>query len=323
MDQLDLKIFRTLGFRPFGEESGDLSRLNPWVIARKVESDGNTVKRRLSKMKKSGFIRYFQLYPNLRLLGLRGAAYLFDVGDVVRKYDVIQRCSLVDGVIEIHNYIGGQVCIDFAYQDEEDEDRRLRLFRTLGCGSSERFYDRTMPEVRVSLSSLDWKIIKALRYNAFRPLTEVAKELDLTAKTVRRRFERMARGNAVIIVPVVDPAHIPDTITHVMLLYPSKEKWSSVIEKAMTAFRDSCFLERTSPPGNAMMCLAARTMAETEDNLIRAKKIDGMKDAKLLILKEMLEYTQWLDSAIDRKIEEAGPKGDVRVAEQVTAGSSV
>jgi hypothetical protein len=49
-----------------------------------------------------------------------------------------------------------------------------------------------------------------------------------------------------------------------------------------------------------------RTLAETEDNLIRARKIEGMRDAKLLILKEMREYTQWVDSGIDRKIAETG-----------------
>ena len=55
-----------------------------------------------------------------------------------------------------------------------------------------------------------------------------------------------------------------------------------------------------------MLCLAARTLAETEQNLIRARKIEGKKHAKLLILKEIREYTQWIDSAIDRQIAETG-----------------
>ncbi len=90
-----------------------------------------------------------------------------------------------------------------------------------------------------------------------------------------------------------------------MLLYPSPDRRDDVLEKAMREFNQSYFLALTSSPGNAMLCLAARTLAETEDNLIRARKIEGMKDAKLLILKEMREYTQWLDSAIDRKIAES------------------
>jgi hypothetical protein len=76
----------------------------------------------------------------------------------------------------------------------------------------------------------------------------------------------------------------------------------------MEEFAASCFLSRTAPPGNAMICLAARTLAETEENLLRARRIDGMVDAKLLILREIREYTQWLDSAIDSMIAAtAGP----------------
>ena len=70
----------------------------------------------------------------------------------------------------------------------------------------------------------------------------------------------------------------------------------------MFKFCPSCFLARTAPPGNAMLCLAARTLAETEENLLRARRIDGMKDARLLVLREVREYTQWIDSAIERKI---------------------
>jgi DNA-binding Lrp family transcriptional regulator len=306
VDELDFKIFKSVEFRPFGPTAGDLSRLNPWVIAKKVGADGNTVKLRLGKMKKSGFIRYFQIYPNFRLLGMQGAAYLFQARDVVEKNDVIGKCSLVDGVTEIHNFIGPSFCIDFTFSDRSDETRRLELFRHLThCESPERFYERVMPPVEIELSTVDWKIIKSLRYNAFKPLSTVAKELGLSAKTVHRRFDRMAQNNAIIIVPLVNPADIPNTITHVILLYPDPERWEQALKVAMQEFKDTCFLARTSPPGNAMVCLAARTLGETEENLIKAKRINGIRDAKLLILREITEYTKWIDSAIEREI--SGP----------------
>lgn len=305
MDELDFKIFKSIDFRPYGEHAGDLSRLNPWVIAKRVGADGNTVKLRLNKMKQSGFIRYFQIYPNFRLLGMQGAAYLFGLPDVIQKHEIIDKCSLVSGVNEIHDYIGPNICIDFSYADGRDETRQLQLFRSLtGCETPERFYERVMPPVQVELSNLDWRIIKALRFHAFKPLSAVADELGLSPKTVRKRFERMAKNNAVIIVPLVNPAEIPNTITHVLLLYPDPEGREEVIARALDAFRESCFLSRTSPPGNALLCLSARTLAETEENHIRARKLEGMKDAKLLVLREMREYTQWVDSSIDRKIAE-------------------
>ena len=277
VDYLDLKIFRSLGFLPYGHNSGDLSRLNPWVIAKKVGAEGKTVKLRLDKMKKSGFIQYLQIYPNFRLLGLNGVGYVFDVGDVMRKSEVIKKCSLVDGVTEIHNFMGTKLCIDFASQDEMDEKRRLELFTNLTlCDSPIKFYERVMTPVQITLSHLDWKIVKALRYNAFKPLSMIASQLGLTARTVRRRFERMSKNNAVIIVPLINPAQIADTISYALILYPYPEKWSEVVEKAMMMFNHSYYLTRKYPPTNAVLFLAARTLAETEEGLFSAWMIEVM-----------------------------------------------
>jgi hypothetical protein len=65
--------------------------------------------------------------------------------------------------------------------------------------------------------------------------------------------------------------------------------------------------------------LAARTLAETEDSLIRARKIEGMMYVKLLVLKEMKEYTQWIDSEIDRKIAETAKLQEETSAPKVVA----
>ena len=319
LDELDFKIFKSVGYRPFGKTAGDLSRLNPWVIARKVGADGNTVKSRISKMKKSGFIKYFQIYPNYQLIGVTGSAYLFQLDDVLEKYEMIDKCALVDGVVQIHNFIGPNICIDFTYQDSRDGRRRLDLLCKLTrCDSPEKFYERVMPQVDVeSLAGSDWRIIKALRYDAFKPLSKVAKELGLTLTTVRNRFERMVRNNAIIVAPVLNPAETANTITYVLLIYPSPDKREEVIERAMNQFSKSCFLVDSSSQGNCMLCLAARTLADTEDSLIKARKIEGMMNVKLFVLKEMREYTHWMDSAIDRKIAESvrqGPKEQKVVA---------
>ena len=308
MDLVDLKIFRSLGFLPYGYDAADFSRLNPWVIARKIGVDGSTVKLRLKRMEENGFIHYFQVYPNFRLLGIQGAAYVFDVGDVLRKSEIIEKCALVDGVTEIHNFLGTLLCIDFTYQEPSDERRRLELLRELThCPTPVRFYERVMPPVGIRLSRTDWRILKALRYRALHPLAKVAEELGLSAKTVRRRFERMAEHHAMIVVPVVNPAHLAHTITYMMLLSPAPDRWDEVVERLLSTFDASYFLTRLTPPTSAALYLTARTLADTEEGLIRAKRIEGVRDARLLVLKEIREYTAWLDAAIERKIEEVPP----------------
>jgi DNA-binding Lrp family transcriptional regulator len=310
MDQLDFKIFRTLGLRPSGNESGDFNRINPWVIAKKLGVDGNTVKMRLAKMKKTGFIKYFQIYPNYRLLGIGGgSAYLFELDDPERKNATINQCALVDGVTEITSFVGNQVCIDFTYDDRKDESRRLKLLLGLtNCKRAEKFYERVMPPVRFELSNTDWRIIKSLRYDAFKPLSNVAHELGLSAKTVRRRFERMTNNNAVIIVPVIQPGDVPNTITHVLLLYFKESRREQALMDALRLFEDRYFLIDTTSEGNAMLGLVAQTLAETEENFIRCRKIDGVQNVKTLILKETQDLSEWLDREIERKIVETSGK---------------
>lgn len=304
MDDLDVQIFRTLGTFPFGEETSDISRLNPWVIARKLGANGRTVKLRLNRMQKYGFIQYFQIYPNFRLLGLSGAGYGFDVGNVRKKYEVIESCSLAEGITEIHNFMGGNVCIEFTYRDSRDEERRLQLLRRLtSCESPVKLYDRVMPNlVEKDLSNTDWMIIKALRYNALRPHSEVAQELGLTTKTVRKRFERMARNNAITVLPIINPSRLPNTLTYAIQVFPIPEMWNTVMENVMKVLDQSCLLTRMYRPSWAALYLTAETLAETEDNLIKVNQIEGVKDSYLLILKEIRDYSQWLDSTINTKI---------------------
>jgi hypothetical protein len=115
----------------------------------------------------------------------------------------------------------------------------------------------------------------------------------------------MARNNAIIILPLVNPADIPGTITHVLLLYPDPTRREEALRRTLEEFNASCFLARTKASGNAMVGLAAQTLAQTEENLVRARRLERIRDAKWLILKGITEYTRWLDSAIDRKIAES------------------
>ena len=48
--------------------------------------------------------------------------------------------------------------------------------------------------------------------------SKAAQELGLSTKTVRRRFQRMIDNN-VIILPAIQPGDVPNTITHVLLLF--------------------------------------------------------------------------------------------------------
>lgn len=293
---------------PYGPHAGDLSRLDPWTIAKKLGVDGKTVKMRLRRMVKEGFIKYYQIYPNYRLLGVEGVAYLFEVPDVQVKYEAIEKASLMDGVVEIYNFIGNAFCVDFTYRDVTDHDRRIRLLKELSkCSSYTKFYHRDMPPTNIKPTNLDWGIIKSLRYDAFKRLSKVAQELGVSVKTVKRRFQRMASNNAIIIVPILEPAKVAHTISYGMLFFLDEAKRQQTVQRILEAFQFSYFLAFTPLTGNMMLVNFAETLGETEDALLKARSIEGVKDVRVYVLKELREYTEWMDRAIQKKIEETRP----------------
>ncbi|HEY3419295.1 MAG TPA: AsnC family transcriptional regulator [Methanomassiliicoccales archaeon] len=70
-----------------------------------------------------------------------------------------------------------------------------------GCGSIISTCPPVIEDIRggdiSSLSEVDLKIIRSLHYNARKPIITVAKEIDLSPKTVRKRLARMISNNLI------------------------------------------------------------------------------------------------------------------------------
>src|SRR3972149_4549445 len=146
MDSLDLKIVREMGFRPYGSRPQNPEAFKPSHLARRTGVEPETVKARLARMEASGFIRFYQVYPNFRHFGLQGSAFLFRVPDDDRKAEAIQKVEPIDGLVEIHNFLGPEMCIDLSPRGPGGPRRKLRLLAEFtGDAAPTRFYGRPGP----------------------------------------------------------------------------------------------------------------------------------------------------------------------------------
>lgn len=280
--------------------------MDPWAIAKELRVDGKTVKLRIRRMEKIGFIKYYQIYPNYRLLGLEGeAAYIFEVRDMEAKYKAMEKVSLLDRVDYVFNFLGNALCVGFAYHDSKDHDKNLQLLEELtGCSSSLKFSEVKMPPIDITLNNIDWTIIRNLRHNAFKRLSQVADEIGVTTKTVTKRFEIMVSKNAFEISPVINPGRASDTITYAIIFFLEEDGRKDTVRRILDKFQSTCFLNYTPPTGHIMLCNFCRTLGEIEDALLLAKSIEGVSDARLFVPKELKEYSEWVDREIEKKIEE-------------------
>ena len=307
MDPLDLRIIRTMGIRPYGHRPQNPEVLRPSYLATRLRVEPETVKAHLARMEASGFIRFYQVYPNFRHLGLASAAYLFRVPDDDQKAAAIERVQLIDGLVEVHNFLGAEMCVEVTYRAEHDLSRKLRLLAEFtGDGNPTRFYDRDMPPVRHALTRLDWRIVNALRYRGRRPLAEVGDELGMSARTVRRRYDRMMKEGSMFIGPAVDPSKAPGTVLFELLFYTTPQADASTPQRVLRTYEDRYlyhYVPASTTLGNFDVLLAADSTGDIEAMRQRGRLIPGIAKVSALVFRGWSEFTEWIDAAVKERLE--------------------
>lgn len=309
MDSLDLRIVREMGFRPYGARPQNPEVFKPSYLAKRTGVEPETVKARLARMEESGFIRFYQVYPNFRHLGLQGSAYLFRVPDDDRKAEAIQKVEPIEGLVEIHNFLGPEMCVDLSHRGPEDLSRKLRLLAEFtGDAAPTRFYERHMPAVGRTLTPLDWRILKALRYKGRRSLAEVADEVGVSVRTVRRRHDRMAAEGSFFVVPAIDPGKAPGVLLYELLIHLNPDAAESVPGQVLRMFDERYvyhYVPSSKALGNFDVLLFAESAGEIEDARQKARAVPGVAKVTALVFRGWREYTDWIDGAIKERVRAA------------------
>lgn len=306
VDLLDLKIIRTMGIRPYGQRPQNPDVLRPSFLAKRLHVEPETVKAHLARMEAAGFIRFYQAYPNFRHLGIASTAYLFRVPDDDQKAASLERLQPIDGLVEIHNFLGAEMCVEVTYRAEHDLTKKLRLLAEF-TGDSEptRFYDRDLPPVPQPLTRLDWRIVKALRYRGRRPLAEVADEVGVSPRTARRRYDRLMKEGSMFIAPTVDPSKAPGTILFELLFYTTAEADESTVQRVLQTYDDRYlyhYVPASPTLGNFDVLLATDSTGDIEALRQRGRLIPGIEKVSALVFRGWSEYTDWIDAAIEERL---------------------
>ena len=307
MDAVDVRILRATGILPFLYGARGPDALKPARIARRLNISLKTTKQRLRRLEDKGVIAGYQIYPNLHHLGLQWRSYFFRVPKE-RKEDLKPSLDSVEGVVAVFDFFGPDLCVDLYFRDEAELQRRLRLLsELLGGFLAVEWYENRMPPVAGALSNLDWRIVKALRMRARRSPEELARELGVTAKTIRRRLDRMVKEGSVDVVPLIDPTRMEGVFPFALLfrLYPERAQAAiRLIERAFDESYLSAWVPPSSEAGNFITMLVARSTGDLEAMRQRAAEIEGVESVEALLPADMRDYPGWIDEAIERKIQE-------------------
>lgn len=275
-------------------------------IGTKLGIAERTVRLRIKKMEQEGFIQYYEVIPNLSIFDLPLAClFSFQVDDIRQKQHALEQLSKADHIIEISDMIGGNFGATFAVSSEKDvEQVTQKLMKLTNTSKVVHSSNRWFTTPKFSLGKLDWKLIKALRYDALRSTHEIATDLEITNRMADYRITRLLESKAVVIRAVISARDRQGIILYNLILFLDPGMKEKIMDIFSKKYKNNIFLVLTPPGPMLALGLFSSSIGEAEDTLLDSLSIPGVKNGNLFFFKNdvAIQRPSWIEKIIEKKI---------------------
>jgi DNA-binding Lrp family transcriptional regulator len=213
MDQIDLRMFKHLILNP---------RMTFRELADELNISLQAVHRRMQLAQEKGVVSRFTADISLGYLNAT-TGVIFGESSIKSFQNTISQLSDNDHTSWIlvgsgnYLYIGGllrsieelEEYSDFVIKTAQITNPTIGL-QTFHAGGI--FGGGRQAEESSKLSKLDLRIIESLHHDARKSLTVIADELAVSARTVRRRLDKMVEDNVIELGVVINPTKSGDTL---------------------------------------------------------------------------------------------------------------
>ena len=296
MDRTDVLIFRAL-FQ--GDLSAPLSmdpRKSFRAIARSLRIDELTVRNRLQKLHRAGFLKGWRLLASPALLGLKMVQLFVDVRSS-RRGGLIEKLRVLPGIAAIVEHVGSSMYVIFGCRDEESLDKQIRLIRRLAGAKSSACLSVRFPNCNLRLLQTDVQIIRALTKDPRKMYSAVAKEVGFSSKTVKRRLHRLIEGKAIFMIPSMDPSALEGAMLADLLVQYSGHEGTGAVKQGILSELDDCLIRaEISDPYYGLFNLILTKVSAVREIPKRVRAISGVASARIDLVQDRLEmYDQFFD----------------------------
>ncbi|MFW9846095.1 MAG: Lrp/AsnC family transcriptional regulator [Candidatus Thorarchaeota archaeon] len=188
---------------------GELSnscRMSFSDLAKKYSVSVNTIKNRVEHLIEEGIILGFDVMPKLSLLNTSFASIMLYFEDVVTReiVDELGRSEFIMAVMTGFEPEGFAVAV---YRNSDELNQAVEHLRNNSAVREVDVYQLLPPpsskeSIRSSktlddLKTIDWKILRSLRWNGRMPLKDLAQKTGKSVPTVRKRLEYMRKHDLI------------------------------------------------------------------------------------------------------------------------------
>ena len=280
-------------------------------IAAKLGIDEETVRNRVKHLRDRGFLLGYRLVPNPGLLGRKFASFRIEFKDRESKQAAIPLLSKIEGVMNIGSTYDKSVLVTIFASQGQDFSKMLGGLGVEGEISSVPGLD--LRATSFHMTRLDWEIVSLLLRDAERKLDEIAEQLRVSTRTVKRRLNMMMKENAIFTMPIVD-LRKTEGISYQLRVVSDQGKKSELERSVAAKIGDVIFRASDSQNGSVFGFTGAN-VAQGNDILEWVRQQPGVRSVSLTIAERVVQVFDWVEDEIKRQLklsmEDRGPEAKV------------
>lgn len=266
-------------------------------VARKLGVDEETVRNRINHLRESGFLLGWRLVPNPMLLGRKSTFLFLDFGEAELKEETIPRLKKMNGVLVISSIYDKSILLSLL--DDEagscskqvaDMGIKAEILTVPGMG---------FPPSSFRIKPTDWEIIRLLLRNAEMKVTDVATEVKISPRTVKRRLNEMLSASAIFIMPLVNLGKSGGVNCNLMV--QSEDGRKTGVERVVSSRIDNLVFRASDSKNGLIFGFTAPNITEGNEILKWIKHQPGVKSVRMNIVEQVVHVFDWIEDEVKKR----------------------
>lgn len=285
MDNLDIKILSRLL---------NNCRESDRQIGKELKISGGAVRARIRKMEKSGIIEKFSIRIEPPVLNY---SVLYFVVTGQNLEEILEQVSLVGEPFFVVPCIGGITVCSIVVKDNLEKKIELakKIMKDVRVLS---IFEAENPGYSLNLTKTDLIIIEKLLENPRQKIEVIAKNTNLSTKTVTRCLEKLEKNEGIQFTLIYDPTKIEGYIPYAILSWIDgdlKETLFDMNKKFSESYMQIPFISKNQ----IVLFLYSNDIFKMDEMTQKVRITKNVKTADLFIPKKITFMQKWLEKSIE------------------------
>ena len=262
-------------------------------IGKELGISGGAVRVRIKKMQESGVIEKFFLKIEPPILG-HGVLYFVVSGENIQE--ILEQVSLVGEPYIVVPCVGGVTVCGITIQENLEQKIELakKLMKDLRVLS---IFEAENSVFKSNLTKTDLEILEELIKEPRQKIEKIAKNTNLSTKTVTRCIEKLHENDGFQFTLIYDPTKIEDFIPHAVLSWVDGDL-KETLENLNNIFSEFYLQIPFIAKNQIVLFLYSDSIFKMDELTQKIRTSKNIKSADLFIPKKISFYTNWMKKSI-------------------------